>query len=122
MAKNASPFEVFCLYYLGLSPEGEYRFTNGNKIAQRYNWSMAELNAFLKKHNMDPDKVLNTDFPMARHQVDLQLSAEKNPGPAALDFAERIFNEFNNRLGTKRDWIREIEEEQQEDRRRKFDS
>lgn len=120
MAKNADPFEVFCLYYLGLSSEGAYKFTNANQVAKHYNWSVGELNAYLKKHKMDSDTVVNTDFPLARHQVDLQLMAERSPGPIPLDFAERIFTEFQNRVGNRRDWLREIEEEREEDRTRKF--
>ena len=113
------PFEVFCWYYLGLSPQGEYRFVNGNRIAKQYNCTVADLLAFLKKHQLHPDGVLNTDFPMARHQVDVQLAAQERGPEQALELATRIFNEFQGRLGKRRDWLAEIDRERQEERERR---
>jgi hypothetical protein len=114
-----TPFEVFCWYYLGLTPQGEYRFVNGNRIAAVYNCSVGELLGFLKKNHLDPDTVLNTDFPMARHQVDVQLAAQERGPEHALELAERIFNEFQGRIGNRRDWLAEIEREREEDRQRR---
>jgi len=115
----SDPFQIFCFYYLGLSPEGEYRFVNGNHIAQRYNCSVAEVMKFLKTHHMDPDTVLNTDFPMARYQVDVQMAAEQRGPEHALELASRIFADFQGRLGNRRDWLAEIEREREEDRERR---
>ena len=116
----SNPFEVFCWYYLGLSPQGEYRFVNGNKIAQSYNCTVAELLTFLKKHQMDPDTVLNTDFPMARHQVDVQMAAERLGPDQALELAARVFEQFQSRIGNRRDWLAEIEREREEERGRRY--
>lgn len=114
------PFEVFCWYYLGLSPQGEYRFTNGNRIAQHYNCTVADLLTFLKKHRLDPDTVLNTDFPMARHQVDVQMAAEEQGPEQALELAARVFAEFQGRIGKRRNWLAEIEREREEERERRY--
>jgi hypothetical protein len=118
--KPSNPFEVFCWYYLGLSPQGEYRFTNGNRIAKHYNCSVAELLAFLKEHRLHPDTVLNTDFPMARHQVDVQLAAQERGPELALELAERVYAQFQGRIGNRRDWLAEIEREREEDRTRRY--
>jgi hypothetical protein len=115
-----NPFELFCWYYLGLSPQGEYRFVNGNHIAKHYNCTVADVIAFLRKHRMDPDVVLNTDFPMARHQVDVQLAAQERGPEHALELAERVFAEFQGRIGNRRDWLAEIEREREEERQRRF--
>ncbi len=115
-----NPFELFCLYYLGLSPEGEYRFVNGNQIAKRYNCTVAELMAFLKDHQLDPDTVLNTDFPMARYQVDIQLAAEGGDAEQAMELAGRVFSAFRARIGNTRDWQQEIEQEKEEERARRY--
>jgi hypothetical protein len=113
------PFEVFCWYYLGLSPGGEYRFVNGNHIARHYNVSVNDLLAFLKKHRLHPDTVLNTDFPMARWQVDVQLAAQERGPEQARELAARVFAEYQGRIGNRRDWLAEIEREREEDRERR---
>jgi hypothetical protein len=106
------PFEVFCLYYLGLSPEGEVRFRNANQVAQRYNWTPQMLLDFLQKHRMHPDLVLNTDFPFAVHQVELQLAAARETPPELQARALRIYEDFRGVAGQRRrDWLKEIEEE-----------
>jgi hypothetical protein len=117
--RDRNPFEVFCWYYLGLSPQGEYRFVNGNRIAKQFNVTVGELLAFLQKHQMHPDVVLNTDFPMARYQVDVQLAAQERGPDQALELAERVFAAFQNRIGNRRDWLAEIEREREEERQRR---
>ncbi|MCZ6472697.1 MAG: hypothetical protein O6934_04590 [SAR324 cluster bacterium] len=111
------PFQLFCLYYLGLTPEGEYRFTNGNKTAAYLNWTVAELMKNLRGHGLHPDTVLNTDFPLARHQVDLQIAAEKEHGDQLKAMAEQIYKSFRN-TSKRRDWLAEISQEKQEDNKR----
>ena len=118
MVQSANSFELFCWYYLGVSPMGEYRFVNGNQVAQIYNCSVGELMTQLQKHSIDPDTVLNTDFPIARYQVDVQMAAERFDGEQLLDFAGRIFTDFKQRIGHRRDWAAEIEREKEEDRRK----
>jgi hypothetical protein len=112
------PFELFCLYYLGLSPEGEYRFQNGNQIAKRFNWTVAELMEVLRKQGLHPDAVLNTDFPLARHQADLHIAAEREPPERLRARAEAIWAEYLTRKGKRRDWLAEIAAEQALDRSR----
>lgn len=119
MARDADPFELFCWYYLGLSPKGEYSFVNGNKVAKIYNWTVGDLLKILKKHGLDPDLVLNTDFPMARYQVDVQMAAQEHGPEQALEFASRIFDDFKQRMGHRRDWAAEIRREREEDRDRR---
>ncbi len=114
-----APFELFCLYYLGLTPKGEYRFANANQVAGQYNWTVTQLMDHLEKHGLHPDIVLNTDFPLARHQVDIQLAAEKESPLELQNRANRIFLEFSASRGKRRNWIKEIEEEKRLDRERK---
>ena len=111
------PFDMFCLYYLGLTPEGEVRFVNANQIAKRFNWTPQAVLDYLRKHRMHPDAVLNTDFPMARYQADLQIAAAKEDSETLRLRAEMIYESFTQRSGRfKRDWLREIEEERERDR------
>lgn len=110
------PFGLFCLYYLGLTPEGQYRFQNGNQIAKRFNWTVADLMEVLRKQGQHPDIVLNTDFPMARHQADLQIAAEEETPEELRARAREIWQEFRTRGGKRRDWLAEIEREREQDR------
>ncbi len=112
------PFELFCLYYLGLTPEGDYRFANANQIAARLNCTVEDLMGTLHGHGLHPDTVLNTDFPLARYQVDIQIAAESASPEWLKDFAERVYQEFRNHTGQSRDWLAEIEPEKQADRER----
>lgn len=112
----SDPFELFCLYYLGLTPEGAYRFANANQLAARLNCTVDDLMGALKGHGLHPDTVLNTDFPLARYQVDVQIAAENASPEWMRDFAQRIYAEFLGHVGKRRDWLAEIEREKQADR------
>lgn len=112
-------FGLFCLYYLGLSPEGQYRFLNGNQIAKRLNWTVSDLMDVLRKQGQHPDLVLNTDFPMARHQADLQIASETETPDQLRSRARAIWDEFRSRVGKRRDWIAEIEREKEQDRQQR---
>lgn len=116
--KGSNPFELFCWYYLGLSPQGDYKFINGNQVAKIYNWSVDDLMETLRRHKIDPDTVVNTDFPLSKYQIDIQIAAENRSGDLLLEFATRIFNEFSASVGNSRDWLAEIAREKEEDRYR----
>ena len=113
------PLELFCLYYLGLTPQGEYRFANANRIAKHFNCTVDDLMGALRKHDLHPDTVLNTDFPLARHQVDIQIAAETETAATLKEFASRIYTDFRNKTGKARDWLAEIEREKQADSERR---
>jgi DNA-binding transcriptional LysR family regulator len=109
---NPDLFEIFSLYYLGLSPGGEVRFRNANQVAKLYNWTAQMLLDFLRQHELHPDVVLNTDFPLASHQVDLQLAVGRENPEQLRERAQRIYEDFVRVAGQrKRDWLKEIEEE-----------
>jgi hypothetical protein len=109
-------FTLFSFYYLGVSPEGTYRFQNGNQIAKRLNCTVADLMEMLRKQGQHPDVVLNTDFPMARYQADLQIAAETEGPDQLVGRAKAIWDEFRGRIGKRRDWLGEIEREREQDR------
>lgn len=114
------PFHVFCLYYLGLTPEGEVRFQNANQVSKRFNWTPDMLMDFLTRHKLHPDRVLNTDFPMPRYQVDLQIASETEDSETLHARALGIYETFTGTAGHKqRDWLKEIEEERKADQERR---
>ena len=100
------------MYYLGLAPDGEVRFLNANQVAKLYNCTPQRLLDFLRQHEMHPDVVLNTDFPFASHQVDLQLAVGRENPEQLRERARNIYEQFTQIAGQrKRDWLKEIEEE-----------
>jgi hypothetical protein len=117
---SPTPFHIFCLYYLGLTPEGQVRFQNANQVAKRFNWTPDMLLDFLRKNRLHPDIVLNTDFPLARYQVDLQIAAQVEDSEELHARALEIFEAYSDVAGHKpRDWLKEIEEERQADQQRR---
>lgn len=117
---SPTPFHIFCLYYLGLTPEGQVRFQNANQVAKRFNWTPDMLLDFLRKHRMHPDLVVNTDFPLARYQVELQLAAQHEDSEELHARALGIYEAFTGVAGQKpRDWLKEIEEERKADMERR---
>jgi len=113
------PFALFSLYYLGLTPEGQYRHANANQIAKQLNWTVADLLTVLSRHGLHPDTVLNTDFPLARHQVDIQIAAETESPGQLKGRATKIYEQFRQNAGKRRDWLKEIQQEQEEERRKR---
>ncbi|HUJ76244.1 MAG TPA: hypothetical protein VL359_15385 [bacterium] len=112
-------FRLFCWYYLGLNPQGQYKFVNANHIARQFNWTVDDLMRQLHKQGIHPDVVVNTDFPLAKWQVEIQLAAEsESPDELSLR-AQRVYQEFLQAVGHKRDWLKEIEQEREEDLRRR---
>ena len=107
------PFALFCIYYLGLTPEGEVRFFNANQVAQRYNWSVDGLLKALSRHDLHPDKVLNTDFPLARFQIDFQLETGSMSLEAKFNRAQLIYERYRANQDKRRDWLQEIAQEKQ---------
>lgn len=115
------PLALFSFYYLGLTPEGSYQFVNANQVARQLNWTIDELMKKLAKHKIDPDAVLNAAFPLAQHQVNFQLAADREDSEQLRDRASRIFDAYlhTKERGKKRNWLREIEEEREADRERR---
>ncbi len=112
---GTEPFDLFCQYYLGLTPEGGYRFSNANKIAARLKWSVGKLMQTLREHGLHPDTVVHTDFPLARYQADFQIAAESESKEWLVAFAGKIYEDFRRSGGKRRNWLAEIEQEQQQD-------
>ncbi len=112
MRNKFDALELFSFYYMGLNPEGTYRFANANQLARFYNATVPEIMTALRVAGLHPDSVVNTDFPMARYQVELQLASIDGDPDKLRAMASRIYDEFRAHAGKKRDWASEIESEQ----------
>ena len=119
--KKLTPAALFCWYYLAVSPQGKYGFINANQLSKELGATVDELMACLKKEGIHPDEVLNTDFPMARHQVELQLLANTSSDGVLgelLSKAQRVYTAWSLQRGRRRDWVAEIAQEREQDSER----
>ena len=102
------PFELFCAYHLGISPTNQYRPSNINEVANRFNLDTSSTRQILKKYGMDSASLLDRDFDMAMAQLDIQVAPE---GVNRTELARNIFEDFLEAPVKKRDWKKIIEED-----------
>jgi len=111
---QTDPFHLFARYYLCLNTQGRYQFANGNQLAARMGMGVEGLHRLLAQHQMHPDSVVHSAFPLTRHQVDIHLLAEEAEGEEVEAAARQVFEAFLKERHTKRDWQAEMEAEQEE--------
>ncbi|MBI5498380.1 MAG: hypothetical protein HY904_25485 [Deltaproteobacteria bacterium] len=100
------PFELFCAYHLGITPENTYRFQNVHDVARRFGVTPGEVRQALQVYGMDPDAAINSKFNMAVAQVDVQVAP---PGVDLLTLAQMHYEEFLGSPRKARKWSRELE-------------
>ena len=98
------PFALFCAYYLGLDERGRFRHQNLHDVARLFRVDTAVIEAALKKHRMDPDRMLLLNFDMAGAQLDMQASP---PGVDLPSIARMHYDLFLEAEEKPRDWERE---------------
>ena len=108
---NIDPFELFCAYHLGISPTNQYRSSNINEVANRFNLDAGTIRQILKKYEMDSASLLDRDFDMAMAQLDIQVAPE---GVNRTELARNIFEDFLKAPIKKRDWGKILDEDRKE--------
>ncbi len=111
LAKNLQfgldPFELFCAYHLGITPQNTYKFQNVHDVAARFGVGPGEVRQALQEYGLDPDAVINSKFNMAVAQVDIQVAP---PGVDLQTVALMHYEEFLGSPRKTRDWNRELEQ------------
>jgi len=69
----------------------------------------------LSQHGLHPNTVLNTDFPLARFQIDFQLETGGMSTEVRLNRARIVYDRFRASEGKRRDWLSEIAQEKSGD-------
>ena len=105
------PFELFCAYHLGITPNNQYRLSNINEVANRFKVETGTTRQILKEYGMDSASLLDRDFDMALAQLDIQVAPE---GINRTELGRNIFEEFLESPIKKRDWGKIIEEDRKE--------
>ncbi|KMP10645.1 hypothetical protein UZ36_07010 [Candidatus Nitromaritima sp. SCGC AAA799-C22] len=104
-------FELFCAYHLGIGPNNQYRPSNINEVANRFNLDTGTIRQILKEYGMDSASLLDRDFDLALAQLDIQVAPE---GIDRKELARNIYEEFLNAPIQKRDWKKILEEDRKE--------
>ena len=108
---DIDPFELFCAYHLGISPQNQYRPSNINEVANRFKIDIGAARQILKEYGMDPASLLDRDFDMALAQLDIQVAPE---GVSRTELGRNIFKDFLESPIKKRDWKKILEDDRRE--------
>jgi len=111
LVSGIKPFELFCAYHLGIQPNKQFRTSNINEVANRFNTSPAVIKQAAKEYGMDPASILDKDFDLAMAQLDIQVAPE---GIDRVELAKSIYQNFLDAPIQKRNWSKILEEDQKE--------
>ncbi len=114
LVAGIEPFELFCAYHLGITRDKQYKPSNINEVARRFNSDPATIKQALKEYDMDPGSLFDRDFDMALAQLDIQVAPE---GVDRKELAKNIYEEFQNAPRVKRDWKKLLEEDRKENQK-----
>ncbi|CAN5380578.1 hypothetical protein BH09SUM1_BH09SUM1_03030 [soil metagenome] len=102
--RRPARLELFAFYYLGFSPEAEYKFPNAHHIARYYKVSSDAVLRWLEELDLDPHKILLRHFNLAAEAVDLQLEAETLTPAQIFMRADAILKELDVARGGRKPW------------------
>lgn len=111
LVANLDRFQLFTAYHLGIGPQKEYKPSNINEVAKRFNIDQATIKQALQEYGMDSASLLERDFDMALAQLDIQVAPE---GIDRLELAKSLYEEFLEAPRIKRDWKKMLEDDRKE--------
>ena len=102
---NLDPFALFCAYYLGITADDTYAFQNVHHVAKRFGVPAGVLKQCLQELEIDPDRLLHSDFDLSAAQVDVMYVPE---GVSRTALAREHWDALLARRDKSRDWSREL--------------
>ena len=105
------PFDLFCAYHLGITPDGGYRIQNIHEVARRFGTNAAELRQLLTDLGMAADDIVHSGFDLPSAQVDIMVAPD---GISRRELARPLYDEFRDAPKKTRDWAREMEDAQRQ--------
>lgn len=105
------PFDLFCAYHLGITPEGGYRIQNIHEVARRFGTNAATLRQILTDLGMAADDLVHSGFDLTSAQVDIMVAPE---GVSRRELARPLYEEFRTAPKKTRDWAREMDDAQRQ--------
>ena len=101
------PFELFCVYHLGLKEDGTTAFLNVHQVAHELKSDTDTIMAALERYGLDSNTLVHTGFDLASAQADIQVSP---PGVDLFMLAEMHFESLCEST-EKRDWQKELDDD-----------
>lgn len=114
LVANIDPFDLFCAYHLGITPDKTYKQANINQVAARFKVDPATIHTAVKNYRMDSASLLDLDFDMALAQFDIQVAPE---GVDRVELAKGVYEEFLEAPKVKRDWKKLLDEDRKENQK-----
>lgn len=99
------PFALFCAYYLGITADDRYEFQNVHQVAKRFGVSAGVIRQCLQELELDPDRLLHSDFDLASAQVDVMHVPE---GLSRSALAREHWEALCAHRARPRDWAKEL--------------
>ncbi|HMX63879.1 MAG TPA: hypothetical protein PKD58_12500 [Candidatus Sumerlaeota bacterium] len=96
--------ELFAFYYLGVNPDGEYRFANAHHVAKYYGVSADAVLRWLEELDLKPRDVLRQQFNLSGPQLELQLELPNLDPAGVRQRAAAILADLDGADGGRRFW------------------
>jgi len=93
-----SAFQLFCMYYLGLSPEFDSKFYNLNSLARHFGVLPETVDQWLNEYHMAPQMFPRVKFNVAQAHGKAQDLAIQGLRDQARDYARKAFSEYLDSL------------------------
>jgi hypothetical protein len=96
--------ELFGFYFLGIHPNGDYKFANSHQVAQHYKVTPQQVMIWLKQMDLAPRSILDRQFRLGEAQADLMMDSPHLNGPELRHRLEEILAEVDDAPGGWRFW------------------
>lgn len=96
--------ELFGYYYLGITPDGEYKFPNAHRVAAHYGVSADAVLRWLEEFGLAPAAVGRKTIELSRHAVDLQLELPNLTPGAVRERVAEVLEEFDGAGRGRKPW------------------
>ena len=105
-----SAFQLFCMYYLGLSPEFESKFYNLHSVARHFGVLPESVRQWLDDYHIAPEMFPRVKFNVAQaHGIaqDLAIQGEREQ---ARQYAKKAFGELLDSLNnySEKNWFEDV--------------
>ncbi len=94
-----NPFQVYCMYYLGISPEGESRFYHIHAIARHFGTTREQVEQWLSSWGMEAERFPHMDFNVAKAHGQAQDLALSGRTDELHQFCRKSFEDLMSKTG-----------------------
>ncbi|MEM1349762.1 MAG: hypothetical protein AAGI01_14465 [Myxococcota bacterium] len=71
-----TPFELFCAYHMGITPDNKYRRPSARDVARRFDVSVDEMHDALRTFAIDNNSMDELDFDISLARLDVRVAPE----------------------------------------------